>query len=339
MLLTAVAASTGRASPLAAQTKLGDDVACAACSIELVPLATLGRLEDEATLRWTSPIVPRPGGGFVAGMLYDPGTLAAYDAAGRLVRVFSREGDGPGELRTPGLFLHMAFVGDTPNALTRLRRTLFAGDDFAYVGSRPIIGSLHDASVLRDGAAVLAPQTPDHVLVVDPIGDLVRRAQVEPPGSGAFVVAPGRRGFWLVGRKGDLREYSADGAPIRRLMATLDRVQAAVAAESDGQAYLNTIWEDDAGRLWTVILLWQPAAAERYDDLRQRNMNEVYPAVLRVYDLETGHLLAERHLERWARFTGRDGTLHTTREDASGLIKAEMWRVELRGEPSRSTSR
>src|SRR5688572_25206388 len=175
-------------------TSVGGDAQPGAIFSRIVSVA---RLRDGRILVWE----PRPP------------SVRLFDAKGQFVRVFAREGSGPGEVRDAQW---IGTAGDTvllfdktQRRLTRLTATgqrvvtesFRAADD---IGSYSIIGRWSDGSfVLRGGDAMFAGNSADGVrrdsawiAVTGPLGNRIRRLariagsatyQKRLPGDGAYV--------------------------------------------------------------------------------------------------------------------------------------------------------
>jgi hypothetical protein len=208
------------------------------------PGATFSRIVSVARLRDGRILVWEP----------RPPSVRLFDAKGQFVRVFAREGSGPGEVRDAQW---IGTAGDTvllfdktQRRLTRLTATgqrvvtesFRASDD---IGSYTIIGRWSDGSfVLRGGDAMFGANSADGVrrdsawiAVTDPRGNRVRRLlriawsatyQKRLPGDGAYVspqpfgpsglVAVGPGVVWI----GDnstptIIGYDSTATPVRRV--------------------------------------------------------------------------------------------------------------------------
>ena len=71
--------------------------ACPDCSIELTPVATLGRPTDSVLIDFTATARRLSTGDFVAGSVFES-TVLLYDSTGSYKRSYRRKGQGPGEV-------------------------------------------------------------------------------------------------------------------------------------------------------------------------------------------------------------------------------------------------
>ena len=73
---------------------------CVGCTIEFEPMDTLGAAEDPAGVGTTAEVLRLGDQGYLASSDALGGVVIVYDSEGRYQRELTREGDGPGELRT-----------------------------------------------------------------------------------------------------------------------------------------------------------------------------------------------------------------------------------------------
>jgi len=98
--------------------------------------------------------------------------------------------------------------------------------------------------------------------------------------------------------------------------------------------YLSEVWEDSLGRLWVWILVadprweaWRPGARVRTDE-------EQHDVILEIIDPVAGRLLASIRTPGPLHRMLTDGLSMTERQDESGYVFKDIWRVSIR-EPSR----
>lgn len=77
---------------------------CAGCTIEFEPVDTLGAAEDPAGVGMFADVLKIGDQGYLVSSDVLGGVVIVYDAEGRYQRELTREGDGPGELRSPPQF-------------------------------------------------------------------------------------------------------------------------------------------------------------------------------------------------------------------------------------------
>jgi hypothetical protein len=223
-------------------------------TVEDPPITSVGGDAQPGAIFSRIVSVARLRGGRILVWEPRPPSVRLFDAKGQFVRVFAREGSGPGEVRDAQW---IGTAGDTvllfDKTQRRLTRLTAAGQRVATesfraaddIGSYSIIGRWSDGSfVLRGGDAMFAGNSADGVrrdsawiAVTDPLGSRIRRLariagsatyQKRLPGDGAYVspqpfgpsglVAVGRRLVWI----GDnstptIIGYDSTGAPVRRL--------------------------------------------------------------------------------------------------------------------------
>ena len=73
---------------------------CAGCTVEFEPMDTLGAAEDPAGVGTMAEVLRLDDQGYLVSSDVLGGVVIVYDAEGRYQRELTREGDGPGELRT-----------------------------------------------------------------------------------------------------------------------------------------------------------------------------------------------------------------------------------------------
>lgn len=106
---------------------------CAACTIGLRHVVSLGRMEDEVSIMPFSRLAMDSQSRYLIAPLAVSGEIAVFDANADFVRTIGRSGQGPGEL---GNIRYVAVSqGDSVLVMDRTRLTLFTPDG-SYVRSR-----------------------------------------------------------------------------------------------------------------------------------------------------------------------------------------------------------
>src|SRR5688572_30165800 len=129
-MLLLLACSSPRPVPQGV-VSVGDDVACARCTIEIQRVVTLGTPDDSVDFSFELLFVARDR----AGRTYLGPTMQSrvlvYSDDGKLVRSLARSGRGPGELNTPATLA----VGpnDTLLVFDRVNGLLIFGPDLQFV--------------------------------------------------------------------------------------------------------------------------------------------------------------------------------------------------------------
>jgi hypothetical protein len=117
-----------------------DAPSCATCTLELVPVARLGRESDSVTISFSSQTVARDSQGRFYAAVSDGDRIGVYGPDGRLVTVIGRKGQGPGEFQNID-DVHVG-PGDTLYVLEADRLSVFAPlGRFLRTVKLPLVGS------------------------------------------------------------------------------------------------------------------------------------------------------------------------------------------------------
>jgi hypothetical protein len=337
-----------------------DPVECPGCRIRLERVAVLGA-DGGPGLTPRTRVVWDGRGRYFAAPTYDPGKVAVYDAGGRFVRAFGRQGGGPGEFRE----IHGLAVapGDSLYVVDRGGRVGVLGPAQEPARGVTLPDRPHDLLVAPP-YLVLAPwglENPSApVQWTDAAGRPVRAAAEPDPQSrirtSAWELAPAPGGaVWTARIDGEgyrLALYGADARPRREhaLAPAWLRERASLASwvgrlrSSRRQVPPGRIADFAVadGRGWVVLMRENEDWAERARKTAARGGREAgvvrldaedvrarYDRRVEVVDLATGRLVARARLPQLARGFADAHHLVSHRETEGGAVVVDVWRASL----------
>jgi hypothetical protein len=305
-----------------------DSLVCPECSIAMTEIALLGGPEDPASPREDAVgrgcmVGQLSDGSFVSSAAVGGGGLFFYASSGELQRVVGRRGAGPGEF---GEIVRLAVgVGDSLYVMddSQSRMQVLAPDD-RVVRTFQVPGRFRDFAILSDGRMVFHStpfQQEDllyHLLLADGTTEAAfGTTSLEEVDLETRLVVPGSQGsFWTASIWSyEIRRFQGveeTGAPLEREAqwfppdAGLKMDYEAIYETIPPPPILDIVHEDDAGRLWTAVLVPDPGWERgipfepRYDWFRR-----TFDTVFEVLDPETARVLARStHDSRYGKVCG-----------------------------------
>ena len=308
------------------------DDSCLTTTLE--PLAVIGARDDPVLLRAITAIRRTPTGYYVAAPTAVPGVVAVYDAEGEFVRSFGRDGEGPGEFRSPrpvrGLGSETWIVDDGNPRVTVVDRYGQPTRSFRVrwppMQGWPLGGDLVLVSRIRE--------PPLHV--VDSVGTVLHSFGWNPEHAFPpdFAVGPSGNVWTSQPLQYRLGEWSADG----RLLRTLTR-NPEWFPSSRGVHWrerMTQSWSldvDSAGRLWTYFRVRDLRSTTR---IRNRytvtvaQLDSLFDIVIEVIDPDRERVVARHRFQEGLVRPMRsgEGFLYITRQSVEGYISAEVYRID-----------
>jgi hypothetical protein len=331
---------------------------CAACTIQLRKVATVGKPDDPELLVPYTELGRGPGGSFIATIIRPSPRVLLFDSAGRFVRQLGRQGQGPGEFSGWANFLGTG-RGDSAYFVDQGRRYSAFTPSLVFVrmipySGPPVLGPLPlpngtFVGTVRPGVSaspsgpIRQPYTNPAVLI-SAEGEIVRRFGTVDPAEGQACVPCSTRyasltrdgaGFWLVRRNTyDIRRFTLDGEE-RGALTVRDSpwMQPWTALPTAPYAHVEQVSDGGGGRIWVVGRAPPPgetrfirAGTAAWDVRREQNLS----TVIEVIDVERGTLLVSRRFEREVySFIDADHVIRQ-REAADGTFSFDVYRIELR---------
>ncbi len=320
---------------------------CQGCSIQLEPVATLGRAQDPVSPFWYSRVAVDRLGTLFVGPTTSPGEIAVYSPSGDLLRTLGREGEGPGEFH--GIRYLQVLGGDSLHVLSRGRRTILSLDG-DFIGSSPALITTTNAAVLDDGRVLVNRliQTPErfglpaHILGTGGQPDLSFGNDSDDP-QGEFVAGNLRTVSYSGGSQvwvGPLGQYRLElwdtaGTHLRTFVRSAPwfkpwvRRSALQPFREKPNPTLLSVREDHAGLLWVILRVpdrnWEPGVEEPAYE-------HVYDAILEVVDPETGDLLISERFDEpdqlFLYFLSED-LLTSSSVTELGVEQIHVWRFRI----------
>ena len=364
LLGTAVAAGGG---PAAAQTggakvtRVPSVVACPRCTIKVQRVTVIGGGAHDTELNEPPLVIARDSRGriYLGGQPNEPPQVFA--PSGKGARRLARTGDGPGETRWPAIVA--VGPGDTAYFSDRVQARLSVfSPDHKFVRSATFPRSIFAMLPLADGRIVLSGDVRDRDHIGYPLhfaradGRVlrsfgtdrpIRLPRHEPAFQTRRLASDGQGGLWSAYWTGRYRLEHWDSSG--KLLTTIERdadwyppYTQILAATPDRapQAQLQGMAVDARGRIWTLLRRPAPrwrdgvsAAPRRVEGaLAYRVDDRAWASVLEVIEPATGRLVASTVLDGLFDYVVGPGLIGAYREDASGIPRIELWRVELQGE-------
>lgn len=323
---------------VSAQLVIREALACAECRISAVPLTTLGSFDGPGALEGGVTRAFRDSAGrYFVHRVYGP-VIDVFSADGRHIRTIGRQGDGPGEFREIARLKITA--GDSLRVLDGARSVqLVFSPELDFVREfRLAVPPRESSDILQDGSVVINAPIRSPELVGSPVHRLDhagRRIESIGGTSALFrpdvpyfdsraVTAAHNGGVWIGYRNRYQVEHWIESE--RSMWVRADRTwfpdwhvptQRSFNPATDApRPYLQTIWEDADGLIWTGTLVAGPRWRDAIDRDGPHGVRVLDDAIYRHTIIET--LDSERGLVL-ARIT-LPGTLSYVGANAVGGI-------------------
>lgn len=331
------------------------------CEIVTERMVRLGGEGEEGSFQSFPSVSGVLGRGYLLGVSVDghASDLAMrFDTTGQFLGPLGRSGDGPGEFRSPELFLR--YSGDSALVIDGgTRRATVLDDSGAPVREFPLPtmpGPQGGAVVLEGGILVLSDNgfgRAEPLMTVAADGQLL--ARFGPPGAqptrqtrtDQVVVRSGPDRFWSTAAHADYRfmEWSVSGELLREFTATRDWIQpgapqALPTPTTPQTPFLTGAWQDEAGRLWVAGVVSDRNWARGLGPPVRMEGQEAYPVtdwrlaadgILDVLDTATGASIAIRRFDEVILQAPAPGVIALAWETGDGWWRVELRRVALRG--------
>ncbi len=329
---------------------------CPDCQIELVEVATLGAIDDPASVRDDAALrdcmVARLSDGrFVVSGVVGGGQVLVYSAAGVLEGSFGRRGAGPGEMGADLRILAGAgdtlFVQDDSQA----RMSVFDGEG-RFQRSFPVPSTYRSFATVSSGALIFErdPSNGDDALFrrLDPEGGalgVIPRIDTgqEHDAFDTWVLAGSHSGgiwtasIWTY----ELWHLSADGAPEEVL--TRDAPWFPPGGHYEDGAPVSVrpppvirfLQEDERGRLWVYAVVpdaeWQPGLPQ---DPGFEWGRRAFDTRIEVIDIERGTVLASATFDDWIGGTCGGSLVYAVQEGEDLNTRIQVWKPTLIEDPA-----
>jgi hypothetical protein len=345
--------------------RIPDAVTCAACSIAITTVATLGQLDGPGSFTMPPSNVRMDSRGrfWVIGGHDDAAGPAVFGPDGRFIAAVGRKGQGPGEFERAEDAVILP--GDSVLVLDGNRRGTIVGPDLvprryipipstlshsiALSWPGPVVGFSHSVSRTPGGPTlhtITFPSTDEPASLTRSFGPEWSRSDPRTMETVIQYPAAGRNGIWSAwARRYRIDHWTRDFTLDRRL----ERVPRWFAEESRGigsrdrapDPVLNAVVEDEAGRLWTFVAVaapsWKDAWPKRPEggggEVRMADFafEKMYRTTIEVIDPVAGEVLARTELDQLvsSALPGPHAVVYTA--DADGIVKLRVVRLTLQG--------
>jgi hypothetical protein len=335
-------------------TAIPDEIVCAECRIDVELMFELGGPGDTTNIVHANFLPMDSRGRVYYQSVYFPGSIVVFDAEGRHIKTFGREGEGPGELAAvAALFIS---PGDSLYAIdSGLYRLNVFSPEFEFVRSARIDPPLRpgDGFFRKDGSLVVTavargPETAGHPFhILGPDGR-VRRSFGEYEGMAAGDDEPNlnRRidpaedgGFWAAQVYDQYRVEH--WGPEGELLEILERHPDWAPSPDDPSrgpqdasgpppsSVVANIQVDDAGRLWMLVWVADEDWKTAFDNPDgQASRHDLRDTVIEVLDPAQKRVVARTRIDDLALGFSAPGVMYTW-DEREVFDKLKLWRLHL----------
>lgn len=328
---------------------------CPRCTIQLVPVATLGDADGPGALGTPSVVAMDRQGYFYVSTMEASGEFVVFSSAGKYVKTVGRRGSGPGEFR---FIRRIVPYGDKVHVFdSGLNRWSTLGSEGEVVTSATIPTPL-GALVLNDSLTLVNAKILSRELVGVPLhlvsvkGEILRSFGADGT---VFRLDIPLMGWRQLAKSGSDRIWAAyltqyvidqwdvEGNKRIELARQADwfkpHFRGAVESRTDDapSPWIAAIHEDRQGRLWTLVAVADPnynATLERRqmtDGIRYipKDLNRYFDTVIEVIDPKAGRLIASQRLDQHITHFLDADHVAGYREMPDGTPVISVWRVQL----------
>lgn len=309
---------------------------CSNCVIEFSLKASIGRMGDPAAMSFGTGLAADSRGNYFALNTYFPGVIVMYDSTGSHVKMFGKEGGGPGEFSGIPFGMSYDLQADTLHVFEPGRHSVVAPEVAGFVRSVPVTTRVWNSMAFAGGRSVSALKAGLHALAVtNESGEVLR--QFGPPVNVDRVHnirGKGDTTVWRVLRS----EYRSERWSIEgELELVVDRraewFKSPPRQPLGLHRYANqSALQEGDSLLW--LLTWIPDkdwVAPAGEIPIGSDMSEMYDSVLEVVDLHSGSLLASRRYDvaLIPVLTEEEILLRRPRESEAGLVVLDILEAQL----------
>lgn len=292
-------------------------------------------------------------GHYVVSHVFAEPPLVVYDSTGAFLRVYDRQGEGPGEFS----FSPRLFSGPSGDIFASEQGRLHRFDaDLTHRTTRQLDRRIYNSAAILAGGRVVVDHLgsesqgiPETVTILDSTGAIESTVETVPGEILRRRIGPARTGgFWtLAVNDTELRRYGPDGTLEHTVRIEGTVVEPWTGGLLDGEGRrvpyrprYETFIDLGGGDLllvaWVSPADWEPAPEEDPDAggarvLAEIDGNEMYDSVLEWVDETSGQVSATARLPyALSRVEGSEGLVHSRHPDSrSGHVVTRIWQVSL----------
>jgi len=343
----AVLAACGGAETTADGTGIDREIdpraTCPECRIVLHHVASIGRLEDAASIGPASRLAIDHRGRYLLGPTFTMGEVAVYSPSGDLIGSIGRSGRGPGELGTPRYVA--ATRGDSVVVMDRTALNMFTAGG-TFVRGRLLPSGVQSFSfLLLDDGRVLVnnyrPTRPAFGLLDETFAEVRffgRTIQSMDWDSLQYQLTRGADGNLIAAQVNYgyvLEVWDTTGTLVRRYRRnvewfppwTMEPVdESRPSAPRPYQPRITGLHTDGQGRLWVCVTVADPRASEAAEEDYDRRLD----TVIEILEMPSGRLYMSQRLDIAVGEPLDNGFLYDREEDReTGLLRFRVWRPEV----------
>lgn len=340
------------------------DPQCQTCQIMLDTVLTLGGPSDTVLLAYNSKVAIDSRGRLYVAPLYSEGQIAVYAPDGHLLQLAGRKGQGPGEF--DGIS-QIAAVHDTIHVFEGPRHSVME-PDLSYAVRIHVLplfpqfvayveGSLFVTSVTQLAPHLRGPvyQIDSNEVVASFGGDLSpivhptqRLHLVTGTKHGRVITAPIYQYRW--------EYWNEEGQVARAFLRDAEWFRPWTDWNTPNpravrpKPVLTAMWEDQAGRLWTVVTVadeeWsatehvrrgeQQAIAGGSEDY---DYDRVFDSIIEIIDPDARRVIARTRLDVTIHGVTNQNVLYGKTQHDDGHIIIRLWRARLSNTGIRNNSK
>ena len=340
-------------------SRVGDEISCSECSIELRDIAVLGRFEDPTSPKSISEVARTPDGHFFVIPTYMPGVVAEYDGSGGFIRTLGRPGQGPGEFTT---FFGPRIISGADGALHVFNQARHTRLDPANPGNAQLhtleIPPLAGAAILSGGRFIVSRGLRNPLLgsyplhLFDANGDHIRSFG---PDLGPEVT--GYERLMIVGPAGEDRVWASPVAEYKPVLYdTMGNTRTTLARDArwftpwddprgengirePPRPQVHGLREDAAGLLWTIVRVsdenWKPFPSDGPIFIEELFKHPRFDTLIEVMDPRTGRVIQRARFDEQLTFVQGPARpvrplVHAPTETEQGLIQLRVSELRLK---------
>ncbi len=328
------------------------DPQCQTCQILLDTVLVLGSPLDTVPLAYTSKLAIDSRGRVYVAPLYSEGQIAVYSPDGHLLQLAGRKGRGPGEFER---IRHIASVHDTIHVFEGARHSVMAPDlsetvRIDVLPLSPQFLAYVDGSLFVTSVPQFRPRLRGPVYQIDANEVVASFGRDLSP-----IVHPTQRVHLVAGTKygkvitAPIYQYrwdywNEDGQVTRAFLRDAEWFPPWTDFNSHNmravrpRPRLNAMWEDQAGRLWTVVLVadeeWSATERERQGERPvpargDYDYDRIFDSIIEVIDPDSRRVIARTRFDVVINGVTNQNVLYGKTQHDDGHILIRLWRARL----------